>query len=329
MIITRTPYRISLFGGGTDYVDYYRNNGGAVLGFAINKYCWVTLRKLPPFFEHRHRIVWSRIELANSFNDITHPIVKSVLASEGIHCGVEIHHDGDLPARSGLGSSSSFAVGLLNAIRAFRGHRISAEDLAREAIHIERDLVGDNVGAQDQMWAAYGGFNFMEFCKDDRFFVNPVTISRESVNELNKWFLLVFTGLSRSASEMAGKQIANMANAQSSLDRMKEMVFEAMDILHSGTPEQLGALLHDSWKLKRGLAKGVSTDKVDDIYEVAIGAGAIGGKLLGAGGGGFLLFMAPPERHNKIRERLKNFVHVPFTIGAEGSRVVFYENGDH
>jgi D-glycero-alpha-D-manno-heptose-7-phosphate kinase len=326
MIITRTPYRVSMFGGGTDYPDWYRKHGGSVLGFAINKYSWISLRKLPPFFPHTHRIVWSKIENVKSFNDIEHPIVRHVLASEGIHCGVEIHHTGDLPARSGLGTSSAFTVGLLNAIRAFRGQHIDCEELANRSIYVERDLVGDNVGSQDQIWAAFGGFGKVDFNKDDTFSVNPLFISNDSIAELNDWMMLVFTGLSRSSSEMAGKQISNFKDRENQLHRMREMVDEGFSILTSHcSPRNIGNLLHESWKLKRSLADGVSTNEIDQIYDTAMSYGAIGGKLLGAGGGGFFLFVAPPQCHEKIRSRLRALVHVPFKIGAERSRVVVYE----
>jgi D-glycero-alpha-D-manno-heptose-7-phosphate kinase len=271
--------------------------------------------------------VWSKIELANSFDDISHPIVKAVLASEGIHTGVEIHHDGDLPARSGLGASSSFCVGLINAIRAYRGQMPSKADLAREAIHIERDIVGDNVGVQDQLWAAHGGFNVMHFNTDDEFSVEPISIGVDKTKELNSWMMLLFTGISRSASTMAGKQIANFPTKQADLGRMHEMVPEAKKILSEGSPSDIGFLLHEAWRLKRGLATGVSNETIDDIYNVALECGAVGGKLLGAGGGGFMLLVAPPDKHAYIRSRLSEFVHVPFKIGAEGSRVVVYENG--
>jgi D-glycero-alpha-D-manno-heptose-7-phosphate kinase len=326
MIITKTPYRISLFGGGTDFPPWYKEHGGAVLGFTIDKYCWVALRKLPPFFDHKYRIVWSRIELVNSFNEIANPIVKEVLSHEGIHTGVELHHEGDLPARSGLGASSSFCVGLLNAIRAFRGQRVSAKDLARMAIHIERDRVGDAGGVQDQIWAAYGGFRVIRMHRDDTFTLSPVVTTAEAKAELGRWMMLFFTGMARSAAEVEARKIANIRDRTSQLISIQAMVDEALDSIED--PRKIARLLDETWKMKRQLAPGVSTDDIDEMYRVAKNAGVVGGKVLGAGGGGFILLMAPPEKHAAVRSVLSRYIQVPFSVGSEGSRVVVYENGE-
>jgi len=327
VIISRTPYRLSFFGGGTDYPKWYRQHGGAVIGTAIDKYCNISLRRLPPFFEHRYRVVWSRIELVNDLLEIEHPAVRAVLLDQKEKRGLEIHHDGDLPARSGLGSSSAFTVGLLNALCALRGQMVSKRQLADEAIRIEQHVIHEAVGSQDQIWAAYGGLNRIDFNVDGNYNVTPLILTTERRSELESSLMLFFTGLSRFAMTVASKQLANMDAKATNLHRMREMVDEAQAIISSRSRPmlELGALMHDSWRLKKELAAGVSTSTIDQIYEAGMSAGAIGGKLLGAGGGGFIAFVAPPEKQQAIRERLKNLIEVDVKIGAEGSRIVVYE----
>lgn len=327
MIISRTPFRVSLFGGGTDYPKWYEQYGGAVLGFAIDKYCYISVRRLPPFFEHKHRIVYSMVENVKSIDEIQHPAVKGVLSEHQPKEGVEIHHDGDLPARSGLGSSSSFTVGLANALAAFDGKMVSKRELAREAIRIEHDVIKEKVGCQDQIWAAYGGLNRIDFLKTGEFDVQPAMVSRERRDDLQDHLLLVFTGLSRLAPVMAEKQIDNIGAREKQLSTMFEMVGEAQSILvdENQPIADLGVLLDQSWQLKRELADGVSTPLVDEIYAAAIGAGASGGKLLGAGGGGFMLFIVEPDKQPKVREALKDLVAVKIAIDNVGSKIVVYE----
>ena len=326
MILSKTPLRVSLWGGGTDYPIYFKEHGGEVLGFAIDKYVYLSLRKLPPFFPHRHRLVYSQVETVRSIDDIVHPSIRAVLSFLKPDCGIELHYDADLPARSGMGSSSSFTVGLLNTLHAYRGHMASKLDLAREAIHIEQNELRENVGCQDQIWAAYGGFNHITFHTDGSFSVRPVIVSEYRKLELVKSLMLFFTGFSRFASEIAGKQIANVKQKQKSLHAMKDMVGEAMSLLDSNRPiTDIGRLLHESWKLKRGLSDAIATKEVDDIYESARAAGAVGGKLLGAGGGGFVLLMVPIDRQAEVRERLKSLIEVPFNINYTGSIVPIYE----
>lgn len=327
MIISRTPYRLSFFGGGTDYPKWYLKHGGAVIGTAIDKYCNISLRRLPPFFEHRYRVVWSRIELVNDLLEIEHPAVRAVLLDQKERRGLEIHHDGDLPARSGLGSSSAFTVGLLNALYALRGQMISKQKLAEEAIRIEQHVIREPVGSQDQIWAAFGGLNRIDFRTDGTFTVKPLILTPSRRQELESSLMLFFTGLSRYALTVASKQIANMDAKERNLHRMREMVDEAEAII--GDPLRpvldLGALMHDAWRLKKELADGVSTPAIDAIYEAGIAAGAVGGKLLGAGGGGFVAFVAPPEKRQAIREKLKDLIEVDVKTGADGSRIVVYE----
>lgn len=306
---------------------WYREHGGLVLGFAINKYCYISLRPLPPFFEHRHRIVYSIIETVQRIEEIRHPVVRSVMSEFGVDIGVEIHHDGDLPARSGLGSSSAFTVGLLNAFYALNGRMISHADLAREAIRMEQNVLKENVGSQDQVWAAYGGMNRISFFHDDRFEVAPLIVRPERSKSLLSHLILVFTGVSRIASQVAEKQIVNLPRRGRQIHRMVEMVDEATAILTDEKADltDIGRLLHEGWRLKRELADNVSTPFVDEIYDAALGAGAIGGKLLGAGGGGFLLLFAEPDRQAAVREVLRNLIEVKLEIDTGGAKIVVYE----
>jgi len=327
MIISRTPFRISLFGGGTDYPAWFREHGGSVLGTAIDKYCYISVRRLPPFFEHKSKIVYSRIELVKEIAEIEHPAVRGILTDMGINEGLEIHHDADLPARSGLGSSSSFTVGLLNALNALEARMISKRDLGREAIRIEQDVLKEDVGCQDQVWAAYGGFNRIDFHPDGSFSVNPFVLPPTRLTELAQSLMLCFTGFSRFATDFALDQIKNMNNRKNQLRMMKSMVDSAADILvNPKTPlRELGELMHQSWQLKRELADSVSNSQIDDIYDAARGAGAIGGKLLGAGGGGFMVLVVDPENRSQVRERLKNLVHVNVGFDTEGSKILIYQ----
>ena len=327
MIITRTPFRISFFGGGTDYPPWYRQHGGAVIATTIDKYCYITCRRLPPFFEHKHRIVYSRIEDVRHIDEIEHPAVKAVLKWANVEDGLEIHHDGDLPARSGLGSSSAFTVGMTHALYGLRGQMVSKSTLAKDSIHIEQNLIGENVGSQDQVSAAFGGFNRIDFHRDDSFEVTPVIISLPRRNELSSHLMLCFTGLSRIADEIAKSKINNFDSREKELHRIREMVDESIAILTDSrvSIEEFGRLLDLSWKYKRSLSDKVSTPEIDQIYDEALQAGAIGGKILGAGGGGFMLLFAKPEKHAAIRERLKRLVHVSFNFDDSGSRVVLYQ----
>ncbi len=327
MIITRTPFRISFFGGGTDYPGWFREHGGAVLATTINKYCYITCRQLPPFFEHKHRIVYSKIENVKHNDEIQHPAVRAVFNWAKVAGGMEIHHDGDLPARSGLGSSSSFTVGLLHALQGLTGQIASKDGLARDAIHVEQNIIGESVGSQDQVSAAFGGFNRIEFHRNDSFDVSPVILPGHRLEELCDHLMLCFTGFSRIASEVAKSKIDNLKSRERELKLMRAMVDEALSILQSGSEpiDSFGKLLDASWQYKRSLSERVSTPEIDNLYQAAMDAGAIGGKILGAGGGGFLLIFAKPERHAAIRDRLNKLIHVPFEFEDCGSRVVLYQ----
>jgi D-glycero-alpha-D-manno-heptose-7-phosphate kinase len=328
MIISRTPFRVSLFGGGTDYPAWYRENGGgAVIGATINKYCYISIRSLPPFFQHRHRIVYSNIELVNSVDEIQHPAVRAVLKEHGIQEGVEIQYHGDLPARSGMGSSSAFTVGLLHAVRSFQGCTSRPNWLAQEAIRIEQEVLREHVGSQDQIWAAYGGMSLITFLPDGSFKVAPLLITPERREELESHLLLFFTGFSRFAPAIAEQQIRNLRARTGQLESLLQMVREAACILQDPQRaiRELGAMLDEAWKKKKELADCISTGAIDQIYDAATQAGALGGKLLGAGGGGFLLLFAEPSRHEGIRQALHGLIEVSFRIGSPGSTIVIYE----
>jgi D-glycero-alpha-D-manno-heptose-7-phosphate kinase len=326
MVISRTPFRISFFGGGTDYPIWYRDHGGTVLGTTIDKYCYISCRYLPPFFEHRIRLVYSRIENCQSVDEIAHPAVREVLRFLGIERGLEIHHDGDLPARSGMGSSSSFTVGLLHALYALLGNMPSKRQLALESIRIEQELIKETVGSQDQVLAAFGGFNHIVFAANGEISVRPVTVAADRLKELNSHLMLFYSGIERTASDIAESYITDLNGKKSQLRIMKDLVDESISILTGGQDiTAFGALLHESWQAKRGLSVKVSNTEVDEIYELALTKGALGGKLLGAGGGGFMLLFVSPERQAKVRESLKNLIYVPFRFEFAGSQIIFFD----
>lgn len=327
MIITRTPFRVSLFGGGTDYPAWYREHGGAVIGMAINKYCYISLRELPPFFDHKHRIVYSKIENVVDVSEIKHPSVRAILTEYSPEAGLEIHHDGDLPAHSGLASSSAFTVGLLNALFCAQNKVAGKSALAAEAARIEQDVIKESVGSQDQVWAAHGGFNVIRFARDGDISVMPITASARRQAELTGSLMLFFTGVSRFASTIAARQIANITRKTDQLHAMGRMVDEAQAILDSadGDLRDLGRMLHQSWRLKRDLADGVSTPHIDEIYAAGLEAGALGGKILGAGGGGFILFYVEPHLQDRVRQRLDTLVEVKFDVDRHGSTVIVHQ----
>ncbi|KMP12717.1 kinase [Candidatus Nitromaritima sp. SCGC AAA799-A02] len=330
MIISQTPFRISFFGGGTDYPAWYKEHGGRVLAAAIDKYCYISCRYLPPFFEHKYRIVYGKSELVNSYHEIEHPSVRAVLGHLECDQGLEIHHFGDLPARAGLGSSSAFTVGLLNALYAMRGIYRSADHLAKEAIFVEQELLKEHVGIQDQITTAHGGFNFIEFHSNGSFEVSPCVLPPNRFNFLQNHLMLFFTGLSRFASEIAKSKIQNITNKAKEFQRIGEMVNEGGNILQSKNTSlnEFGKLLDEAWNYKRKLSDKVSSSHLDNIYETALKAGALGGKILGAGGGGFLLLFVPTDRQDQVRKKLSSLTEVPFRFNPTGSRIVlFHPNG--
>ena len=324
MVIIQTPLRISFFGGGTDYPVWFREHGGAVLATSIDKYIYTQCRKSNPFFEHKHRIIYSRVEDVNEIDEIKHPAVREAYRFMKVTDGLELHHDSDLPARSGMGSSSSFTVGLLHALRALRGEHADKTRLALDAMYVEQEMIKENVGCQDQVMAAFGGFNHVKFHTDGHFSVEPMVIRRERKTELESGLMLFFTGIQRMASQVAAEQIKNTPAKADELRTMREMVAEGVNILTSNTSlTEFGKLLHEGWKLKRQLSSKITNSSIDDIYEAGLKAGAIGGKLLGAGGGGFVLFYVPPELKRQVRARLGGLLHIDFAFENRGSNVIF------
>ena len=329
MIYTRTPFRISFFGGGTDYPGWYRKHGGAVLSATINKYCYLSVRYLPPFHEHRYRIVYRKIELCQHASEIEHPAVRAVLEFMGTDRGLAVHHDGDLPARSGMGTSSSFTVGLLHAMHALRGEMVSKHTLAQEGIHIEQDVLKETVGSQDQAAAAYGGLNHIVFQPNGEINVQPVTADPKRVALLNNHLMLFYTGIKRTAADVAQSYVDDIDTKRQQLRVLRELVNESLSILASDADlNTFGELLHEAWVVKRELSNKVSNTQVDEMYLAGRQAGALGGKLTGAGGGGFLVLFVPPERQAAVRETLRDLPLVPFRFDFSGSRVIFYDPGE-
>lgn len=327
MIITKTPYRISFFGGGTDHPAWFKENGGGVLATTFDKYCYISVRYLPQFFDHKFRVVYSVIESTKTIDQIKHPSVRETLNYFKIKEGLEVHHDGDLPARSGLGSSSSFTVGLTNALNALKGVQNSKLDLANTAIHIEQNLINECVGSQDQISVAYGGMNKIIFNQDESFSVNPLILNQDRKNELNDHLMLFYTGISRFSSDISKSQVLNMKNRTSQMHDLYSMVDEGTSILENSNTslDEFGKLLHESWEIKKSLSDKVSNVLIDETYEAARSAGALGGKILGAGGGGFVIFFVKPKDQKAVKAKLKNLVHVPFKFENTGSKVVLYQ----
>jgi D-glycero-alpha-D-manno-heptose-7-phosphate kinase len=328
MIICRTPFRLSFFGGGTDYPAWYRKHGGAVLAATIDKYCYLTCRHLPPFFEHRIRVVYSKIETCQTVDDISHPAVQATLKYLNIQRGIELHHDGDLPARSGMGSSSAFTVGLLHALYGLRGEMPTKKQLARESIYIEQEVLRETVGSQDQVIAAHGGLRHVRFSPDGKIAADPVVLPARRLAELQDHLMLFYTGIVRTASDVAQSYVGRLEACARQLHVMKELVGESIDILASGMDiRAFGDLLHEAWRVKRSLSGQVSNPEVDALYDRARSAGALGGKLTGAGGGGFLLLFVPPRKRRSVVQALRHQIHVPFAFESAGSQIIFYESG--
>ena len=328
MIITRTPFRMSFFGGGTDMAPFYEEHGGAVLSTTFDKYCYVNVRHLPRFFDYRTHLTYSKTECVNSVDEIQHPLIREAMRLLDIR-EIRLMYDADLPARTGLGTSSSFAVGLLNAFYALKGKRVDSKRLADEAIYLERVLCKEAGGIQDQIAAAYGGLNRIDMDRNG-YRVSPVVLSNQRKNELNESLMLFFTGFTRFSSDIQQKTEAGMDEKIAQLLEMKRLVDDAESILISKVDlREFGRLMDYSWKLKRGLSDGISTGAIDDVYAAAMKAGACGGKLLGAGGGGFLLFFVEKERQAAVREALRDLLYVPFQFETGGPQVVHYTAEDY
>jgi D-glycero-alpha-D-manno-heptose-7-phosphate kinase len=327
MIITRTPLRISFFGGGTDYPVWYKEHGGSVLSTTIDKSCYITCRRCPPFFDYHSRVSYSRVENVSDNRAINHPSVRECLQYLGMDEGMEIHHVADLPARTGLGTSSAFTVGLLLALYALKNQMRSKDALATDAIHVEQNLIGEAVGSQDQVSAAYGGFNRINFQQDGGIEVNRVLTSVERLADLEQHLALFFTGFSRTASEIAQEQLKMTPHRQRELETMLQLVDEAEGIVTNPnrSMDDFGRLLNESWQIKRTLTHKITNGSIDEIYNAGIEAGALGGKLLGAGGGGFMLFYVSPDKREALKSRLKRLLCVPLGFSQRGSQVVVYE----
>ena len=325
MIITRTPFRMSFFGGGTDLPEFFRDNGGAVISTTFNKYCYVSVRHLPRFFEYKNKIAYAQIEYVKEVDEILHPAVRECMKYLDMH-ELIIQYDADLPARTGLGTSSSFAVGMLNAFHALKGKYADKKRLADEAIHLERDLCREAGGWQDQIAVAFGGLNRIDFTADS-YKVSPVIIAPERKQALNRNLMMFFTGFSRLSAEIQSDTKQHIRAKTKQLLEMKQLVDEAERILtdkHADL-DDFGRLLDETWRLKRQTGGRISTDGIDELYSRAVKAGALGGKLLGAGGGGFLLFYVPEDRQNRVRKELGNLLLVPFEFENNGADIIYYD----
>lgn len=323
MIITRTPFRVSFAGGGTDLKDFYQLEPGAVVSTAIKKYMYIAVNQR---FDSTIRVSYSKTEIVSSVDDIEHPIVREALKLVGIKDGIEIVSIADIPAGTGLGSSSSFTVGLLNALYAYKGCFISAEELARKACQIEIDILGEPIGKQDQYIAAYGGLCYIQFNPDDSVLVNPIIVDAKIKETLSQNLFLVYTGTSRAVSSILSGQKVNTRQDDklNNLKKMRDLALEARACLFSGSgPIDFGRILHKNWLLKRELASGISNTTIDEYYEKALAAGAMGGKLLGAGGGGFLLFCCSPDKREAVSLALGNLQEIEFSFEPEGSKIVY------
>ena len=332
MIITKTPYRVSLFGGGSDHPAGYSEYGeGKVLSFAIDKYCYLNARPLPPFFNHSFRLAYSKIELVDSVDQIVHPAFRETIRKYGrTWDGLEVHHHGDLPAQSGVGSSSSFVVGLINALQAMNGISMSPQSLAERAIEMEHLILKENVGSQDQVAAAFGGFNRISFSSDDAFNIKSYNAATDAMLEIESRCLLIFSGISRFSSNISAGLLSGLSNSTEYMNRNIEMVSEAERIIQSnGDLNDIGSMLNENWNLKKTLNKDASNTLLDEIYTESLASGALGGKLLGAGGGGFFLFWLKDGVSKKeFVSKLRNVVGVPFKIETKGSQII-YDSQEH
>lgn len=327
MIMTQTPFRMSFFGGGTDYKEFFVEHGGSVISTSFDKYCYVTVRHLPRFFDYKNQVTYSKIERTNTVDEIEHPAVREAMKYLDMH-ELRVVYEADLPARSGIASSSAFSVGLLNAFYALKGKYADKRKLANDAIYLERELCKEIGGVQDQIAVAYGGMNRINFSAEG-YSVNPVIISLERKELLEKNLMLFFTGFSRFSSDIASEQKKSTKQKTKQLLEMKALVDDAERILTSKTDlNEFGKLLDYTWKLKRGLTSKISNDEIDRMYQKACSAGALGGKLLGAGGGGFAVFYVEKDKQKNVMEAMEEFLHVPFEFENNGTRVLYYKPED-
>ena len=324
MIICKTPFRISLFGGGTDFPKYYYKNSGCVIGGTINKYCYVSARFLPQVFNYKHRIVWSKNETVNNINQIFHPTVKAVFKNLNVKKGLEIHYQGDLQKNSGLGTSSSFCVGLINAITSLNNNKISKKKLESKAIYMEQKLMHENCGSQDQIWASYGGINFIKFQKNGNFIVNKLKIENSYKNALNDNLVLIYTGIHKYSNIIEKDKLSKLNKNLIYLDQIKSLTVDFRNMINNtSSVDSLGEMLNEYWQLKKKLSSMVSKSKIDEIYKVALKNGAIGGKIIGSGGGGYLLIYCKKKFQKKLKNKLNKLVFINFKFTEEGSKIIF------
>ncbi len=327
MIISQTPVRISFFGGGTDFPEFFRHSPGAVLSTSIDRYLYLTVNYLSDFFDYRIKVSYSKTELAHRVEELEHPAVRACLAHVGIDSNIEINYFSHLPARTGLGTSSSFVVGLLHALYGHLGRRVPLERLAEEAVHLEREVIGENVGFQDQYAAACGGLNFISF-QDEGLVRREMVITHPGVlSRLQESLLLFYTGIQRYSDAIQEKHVARIGGNREALSRLAEMAVRGRDLISGPDADldEFGRLLDEGWRLKRSMGTGVSNPQIDELYAAALKNGALGGKLLGAGGGGFLLFYVPAPSRDRVREALKDLLEVGFSFENHGSQIIFYD----
>ena len=323
MIITKTPFRISFFGGGTDYPEWYQSHGGEVISTTINKYVYISVRKLPNFFDHKYRIVYSKDEMVKSLSQIKHKPVREILKYFKIKKGLEIHYDSDLPARSGVGSSSAFVVGLLHSMMAMKKLTINKNILAKKSIFLETKVLKETVGSQDQVACAYGGFNNIKFMRNGKFNVRNIDLSSYKKKQLEDNLFLVFSKIQRTAEIVAKSFVNNLTDIKyNEMQNIKKILIEAKQNLKNNNIDNFGELLHESWLLKKDLSNRISNNQLDDLYNHAIDGGATGGKLLGAGGGGFFIFYVKEKNHKKFLNKMKKTITIPFKFENGGSQIV-------
>tara|TARA_B100000989_G_scaffold120958_1_gene89250 strand:+ start:3747 stop:4736 length:990 start_codon:yes stop_codon:yes gene_type:complete len=329
LIISQTPFRISFFGGGTDFPAWYLKNGGAVLSSTIDKYVYISARVLPPFFSMKHRIVWSKVENVKSYKNIEHPVIRAGLKHLGVEdkFGLDLHYQSDLPARTGMGSSSAFTVGFINSIMTLNKKKLSSKKLAEEAINIEQKILKETVGCQDQYACAYGGFNQFEFCESGKINVTPIRVSKRKIKLLESNLLLIYLGVERFGSDIAKKVVSSLEKKRKNLDNMRKMVYKGITILtRNESIEDFGDLLNEAWINKKALNPIISNSKIDYVYDLSMKNGALGGKLLGAGKTGFMILFVPKEKKEKLKAVLKDFLIVPFRFSFGGSQIIYNES---
>jgi D-glycero-alpha-D-manno-heptose-7-phosphate kinase len=330
MIIIRTPYRISFFGGSTDYPAWYKEHGGAVISTTINKYSFLVLRKLPPIFDYKYRIRYYDRQETNSIEDIQVPVIREAINYMGFTDGLDITHHGDLPNRTGVGSSSSFTVGLLHGLSVLQNKQLTKRNLALNAINLEQNILGESVGSQDQVAASFGGFNKIQFGGPSEFLCSPMHVSKESLHQLESWVQVFFTEQLRNASDIAEKKIESIKTKQVDLDIVRQITEEAEKILFSSSDnkiKELARLMNEQWQHKKTIEKSITNSGIDDIYTKGINAGALGGKLLGAGGGGFMLFLTPPYKQPDVAKAL-GLKEVPIDFEYLGSQLIYHDYQD-